>query len=251
MIDVLLITKDMKYSKKLINNISSKNIRVIAIASTFKEIKYSLNSYNADIIVIDLKYSDYIKVKNSKLISECRYKKSVILIKESIIENEIECFVESPYLYKEIEKSNDISDVVNIIKQLATLKENNLINNMENDIEKIIREKIKHELEYLGYNFSHNGTKYIIEAIYVLATIKTYGEDNLEKDIYPLVGNKFDKSTHNIKCNIRNATENMIAECEEEKLRNYLYDYKFIKPGPKRIIFTVLGKLRLKRRENI
>lgn len=142
-----------------------------------------------------------------------------------------------------LKKNDDMNKIVNTLNQLAIEKANNIIVNKNTVEEKIIKEEIKKELEYLGYNFAHNGTKYIIEVIYILYFITSYGDDNLEKDIYPIVGKKYGKSAHNIKCNITNSTETMTFECEEERLKNYLYDYKYIKPGPKRIIYAILGKL--------
>lgn len=84
MVNVLLITKDMKYCKKLINSIckENKNLRISIIANTLKEIKDSLNNYNIDIIIINLKSTDYNKIDSKRIISETRYKKSVILIQE-------------------------------------------------------------------------------------------------------------------------------------------------------------------------
>ena len=44
-------------------------------------------------------------------------------------------------------------------------------------------------------------------------------EENLEKDIYPIISKKCNQTFHNIKCNINRANNAMYYECEEERLK--------------------------------
>lgn len=83
----------------------------------------------------------------------------------------------------------------------------------------------------------------MIETIYLLYISEDYYDDNLEKDIYPIVAEKYGKTAHNIKCNIINATNMMTLECEEEKIMNYLKFNAPYKPGPKTIIFEILNRI--------
>ncbi len=110
--------------------------------------------------------------------------------------------------------------------------------------EDIIKDKIKQELTKLNYNFSYKGTTYLIETIYILYLLDIDCDCILEKDIYPIVAQKFECSTNNIKCNITNSTDKMCYDCDEKKLLKYLGDYKFSKPGPKRIVFAILNKIK-------
>lgn len=245
MINILLVERDMESCKKLIANISKINneVRIFAIANTIKEIKYSLNNYDIDIIILHLDYNEYLTIKDNKLISESKYKNSVILILEkNISKNKFD----GKSIYNCITNSNDINKITNTISNLVQIKQNDFLYNVDKNKEKYIKECIKNELEYLGYSFSYSGTSYLLETIYTLSLLKNYCNDNLEKDIYPLVGAKFHKSAHTVKCNIRNATDMMTYECEEKKLQEYLYEYEFLKPGPKRIIYAILGKLKIK-----
>lgn len=240
MLNVLLVEKDMKYCKKLINNITveNKNIRLCAIASNVEEISFAVSQHNIDIILMDLKFSDYNEIKNKKLISKEQLEDSTIMLLE---QQDVSDILPSKNNY--IIKSNNINEVSKSINKLVISRVSSQRFLKKDSQENIIKKKIKNELRYLGYNLSYNGTKYLIETIYLLYISKDYYDDNLEKDIYPIVAEKYGKTAHNVKCNIINATNMMTLECEEEKLLNYLYLCHFSKPGPKTIISAVLGKI--------
>ena len=72
MVNVLLVEEDMKYCKKLINNITveNKNIRLCAIASNMEEISFAVSNHNIDVILMDFKFSDYKEIKHKKIISK-------------------------------------------------------------------------------------------------------------------------------------------------------------------------------------
>ncbi len=108
----------------------------------------------------------------------------------------------------------------------------------------IVKYKITEELKKLAFNFSYKGTTYLIETIYILYTSIINWDCNLEKEVYPLVAEKYNQSVNNIKCNITNCTDKMCYDCDEKFLVSYLGDYKFSKPGPKRIIFAILKRLK-------
>lgn len=118
-----------------------------------------------------------------------------------------------------------------------------MINNVTSKRENL-RYEIEEELKKLDYNFSYKGTEYLIETIYIMYALMLSYDCNLEKEVYPIVAEKYEQSVNNIKCNITNSTDKMCYDCDEKVLVNYLGDYKFSKPGPKRIIFAILKKLR-------
>ena len=242
MINVLIAEKDMNYCRKLINqiNIKNPNLRICAIANNIKEIIHAIVNQQIDILIINLELLDCKKIKIENYIDKRKYKKSIILLSNKKIgENDIGFNV---YVYDYILKSDDIVDDCKSINNMITTKINFLIN--DNGIEEDkIKEKIKKELQYLGYNLSYNGTKYLIEAIYLLYTSNNYYDDNLERDIYPIIAKKYGKTINAIKCNIINATNSMYYDCEENKLSNYLYNYQYCKPGPKRVIYAILNKI--------
>ena len=107
-----------------------------------------------------------------------------------------------------------------------------------------LRIKIKEELKYLGYNPKYKGTQYIYEVILILLNENLYDySDNLEKNVYPKIASKHNKSINTIKCDIINATDIMICECEENKLMEYLGYFTFSKPGPKKVIESIISRI--------
>lgn len=99
-----------------------------------------------------------------------------------------------------------------------------------------LKEKIACELKKIKYK-SYVGTKYLIEAIYIIIT-EDMEEYDFKKDIYPILAKKYYISEYTVKSNIRNATDKMYYDCEENKLVEYMgYD---LKPTPKRVIESVL-----------
>ena len=84
---------------------------------------------------------------------------------------------------------------------------------------------------------------YLIESIKYLY-FNTYKTDcNLEKEIYPLIGKKYNKTVHNIKCNITNATIQMYQKNNKNKLLEYLNIQKESEIKLKKIILRVLRKI--------
>lgn len=238
MIKILLIEKDEKYCQKLVNYLNTQNntFKIISIINDINEIPYFLLKYNIDIIIADLNFNEYKKLENDYLKIENKYKKSVILISNKKVT------FSSDYIYECILKTENVNKILEILNALINEKKGSITDKSN---ESIIKERIKNELLYLGYNLSHSGTKYLIETIYILYTSENYHNGNLEGVIYPLVGKKFGKSSLDIKCTIRYATNIMSVECSENKLINYLYKDYFSNPGPKKIISTVLEKINL------
>lgn len=240
MINAILIGKDMTYGRMLTSllSIRNSNFRLCGIAKTNSEILFLINSIKVDVIIIDLEEKNIIKIL--KLIYQYTSHCFIILT----IDNEIGLINKDILLNTKVKyniKSNNIMDDVNSINSFLILKSVMQYSDVIN--ERKIRKKIEKELNYLGYNPSHRGTKYITETIYLLYTSKEYLDDNLERDIYPIIAKKFGKTVSNIKVNIKNATEIMYYESEEEKLKEYLRVCYLSKPKAKRMILAILSKI--------
>ena len=223
MINVMLMMKDSTYWKELINNLvlKNENLRVCYIANTLKEFNFAICNYKIDIIIADVKESIFNKILKNESLNKKKFFNSVILINNEININKITTLINILINSKQILKSVEVDD----------------------SAEKRIKKRIKQELEYIGYNPLHFGTKYLIETIYILYTLEDYYDDNLERDIYPIVASKYGKTTHNIKCNIRNATDIMYYENDEKKIMQYLDKSNFQNPTTKEIITVVLNKI--------
>lgn len=226
MINILVIDNNIDYSVKLLNKVSSGNsdIRIVNIANSIEDL-YRLVSINPfDIILIDSKLllSTKLDIYTQNLIN--KYNKSIVVL------------FDKPDLIKKYPKlncalKNNFNDLLNKILGLASNKPES----------QIIKNRIKLELEYLGYNPNHLGTNYLAEIIYIVYC--TNFEGSLEKKIYPYIAKMHKKTVNTVKCNIINATSLMVCECPEDKLLNYLGKYSYLKPGPKTIIYTVINKI--------
>ncbi len=219
--NVLIIEKDMKYCNKLIKVIGNNfDLKFCMISSHYEEIENGLKEFDFNLIIIEYELIDEFKSILEK------YSNIVMVIYSDKGKNEFN------NLY--INKTDSPEEV---LSKLMSLLNNNIINYS-------LKLEIKNELKYLGYNPKYCGTKYLFETIYILLNNEQYNyNDNLEKDIYPIIAKRYGKSVNTIKCNIINATDMMVCECEENKLLEYLGYYDFSKPGPKKIIESIVLRL--------
>ena len=116
---------------------------------------------------------------------------------------------------------------------------------------KNIKNAINEELEYLNYNYDHTGTKYLIDAIYLLYCQESFYKFSLESEVYPIIANKYGDTFSAIKGAIEYATDKMYYECDEGILRDYIEAEEYrgkknknFKPGPKKIIRAVLRRIK-------
>lgn len=241
MINALLVEKDIKNSIELSNTIHMKikNLRISAITNNLSDIKHTLNKHDIDIILMNINSFSNTKIIEKVNFFNNKYKNSVILISNN---KSIKNSISKSYIYNHIINLDNISNLIKPINELVNLKMDNKVYNIKDSKKDIIKNKIKKELVNLKYKLSHKGTQYLIETIYFLYKTPDYYNDNYERDIYPIIGKKFEKSAHNIKCNIINATEKMIFEWKETELLEYLNNPYNSKLGPKRIIEYVLKK---------
>ncbi len=91
--------------------------------------------------------------------------------------------------------------------------------------------------------FSYIGTEYMAEIIYILYHLDRNYNCDFQNEIYPLLACKYETSINNIRSAVAFATEKMFFDCTEEYLKKYINDYKFKKPGPKKIAFSVIKKI--------
>ncbi len=124
------------------------------------------------------------------------------------------------------------------------IERENMVQFMDDKYSEIkIKNKIVQELKKIQYNFSYKGTEYLVDAIYVLYNLKNPKECNLGKEVYPIVAEHYNTVANNIKCNITNSTDKMFYDCDEKILRAYLKEFRFTKPGPKKIMEAVLKRI--------
>ena len=62
------------------------------------------------------------------------------------------------------------------------------------------KEKIIHDFAMLKFNFSRTGTKYLMESIlYSFEHRDEYLHENLEKNVYPVIAEKFNTNPKHVK----------------------------------------------------
>lgn len=105
-----------------------------------------------------------------------------------------------------------------------------------------VETKIENELKKLRYKKSYKGTQYLIYTIYILYKMNNDGNCELKSEVYPIVAQKFNTSVNNIKCNIRNATDKMYYDCEQDIVVRYVKTLQ--KPTPKIVIKSVLRRIK-------
>lgn len=239
LLNMLIVDDDINCAKTLVSYIlkNNKEIRLIDIALDGEEALNIVKNNNVDIILLDLKMP---KVNGIEFINYLSEKN--IIEEDSIIvitgeETLLGKIIKNPLVYcysiKPVEKQSILSKICNLVNQ------KNVIRKTNEELDK----NILKELEYLGYNLSHCGTKYLLDCIKI-DYIKYDGEaENITKQIYPIISKKYHKTNFSIKNNIIKATDYMYNECEEKKLLKYFHYIVDTKPTPKTIIKTIVRKL--------
>lgn len=236
MLNLLIINNNIDYCKSLLNFISenSTQTRVYSIASNLNEGINILNTKLIDIVLINLDCDIRTILDSFKNIEASYsedYNKSFLIVSNNDINK-----ITHKYIYDYISPSSKemhiISSKINEIAEKKSLDINN---------SKLVN-KINCELEYIGYNLSYIGTKYLCESIALIYNNYDNSE-NLKKSIYPILAKKHNKTINNIKCNITKATNAMFYDCEESRLKKYFSFYSITQPKPKLVIYTILNKL--------
>lgn len=110
----------------------------------------------------------------------------------------------------------------------------------ENDI----KERIAKIIVNMGFNFSHIGTKYLIETIEIL-----YDANDLvmlrsvEKKVYTILAQRHSRNASTIKSDIIKATNFMNEQATMRKRREDIFYDAYDKQTPKSVINSVLLKL--------
>lgn len=235
MLKVLIVEDNIFQNKQITNYISQKNenLKVYYIAYTYKEAISIIKKEIVDIIILDLNLPDISGVEIIKFIENNKLSKYI---------NSILVISSADHLFSKICKSQYVFSIINKPYSLHNIQENlNWIS--EHIEEEKIMNKIYKELQFLHYNMSYNGTRYLADTIYELFQNDINLNDNLKKNIYPLVANKYRKSVNTICGNIKQATKCMYLDCDEKIIMQYFNCTNLYYPKLKEIIFTILHKI--------
>lgn len=242
MVNILIADDNIYYAKMIMNIINTdinSNIKVTHIAVDGKETLEILQNNKIDIALLDLKMpiydGTYILEKLNKE-QRKKYEKSII-----VVSGEIEMMYklkiyDQPCVYCILNKVCNISEIVDKINELV--KEKEQIKKISN-----VKNKIIKQLQYLNYNLAHKGTQYLIDSILLIYESGEYDIFNLKEDVYPIVAKKYNKTLHNIKCDINKANDYMYKVCKRERIKRYFRFFDDSKPTVKNVIYTILNKI--------
>ena len=241
MVNVFIIDDNIYEANKIMTHINriSDDIRVIKLSTDINDAIRTLNNdEKIDIILLNLKMPlRNIALNLDKIMPKKRqkYKKSLI------IKLKDKNYVEKKYIINEmvytiLSQQTKIWELCNTINKIIFEK-----NYFEK--RKILKLNIQNELHYLRYNFSHKGTQYLEDIIYIVYTKYSNVIVNMNKDIYPIIARKYNKKIGSIKSNVIRATEAMYYNCEENTIKEYFNNYDIQKPNIKTVINTIILKI--------
>lgn len=227
MLKLVVLIEDLKNVKTLCNSIIRRipSIQLLGTGTNMNEFNQLVDSVQPDLIMMD--YSDFI---NSKYYITSEYKKSKIIFSNTKRPLRNSCNTLC------IWKNAPIEDTIAVISKFISKK----------DLE-LIRKEIIKILENFHFDFKILGTTYLIETIlYCYENRADCVFDNLERNVYPYVAQKFHTSLNNVKWNIIRATEIMnanISILNQKHLPDTLKVNVFEKTTSKQIIGVILANL--------
>ena len=229
MLNLVIINKDLDYSRNLINYLSNVNVnlRVLGILVKIEELFDIMKRNTIDIIIINSNEVCFNFLQDKRIKP---YLKSTILIsksKQTILG-----------VYEHIQNENDIKAIINSVNRLEKIFYTDSVKDC------ILIKAIQDELRYLHIKIGYMGVRYLSEAICLLYNLENSYDLKLEKDIYPIIAQKHHKKVSNIKSNINYAIDMLYAECEENILKDYLNEYSLCKISPKKVIFSILNNVK-------
>lgn len=236
MLNTVIISKDLNYAISLMNSIApNSDIRVIGLLTEIEELEDIIKDSFIDIIMINMENFTYEILLENRIIHA--YLKSIIIISPKNVKKRY-----NRLIYACVEDKNNFAEIYKILCQLS--KTISIERDSEYIRKKIIIEKIRDELKYLKLKISYRGVRYLIESVYILYNLDNYYECNLEKDVYSILAKKYHKKISNIKSNINYTITILYAECEEDKLLEYLQEYSLCRLSPKKVIFSILNNVK-------
>ncbi len=238
MFNLLIVEDDFVQAQHLVNSICKtiSSIRLYNIVSTVEDCINLLKEENKiDIIILDLSLSDTSGLLILKYIENNNIKslENSIIIRTGHIDfiNKIRS---NPYIFSYSFKGSSTDMLIKDIQKLVDNKKF-LIDSTS------LQNQINILLSKLHFNFSHLGTKYLSECIYEALSISDKYNIILEKDLYPVIARKYNKTSYNIKGNIIKSINSMYYDCDEKILKEFLHTTTLSSPPTvKEFITTAL-----------
>ena len=193
MIKILLVQENKENDIEFINSINSLNDRskLYKVVSNKEEMINIFDNNYIDILVIEYNiFKTFNILEFAKIDKIVKY---IIVInrkteKASNISNEKIIFISHEILFETLERFIHLCDNESICTE-----------------ENLIRDKIREELKFIGYNMGYIGSKLLVECIYYFYNEYNSFDEKYIKDTYPIAGKIYHKSANTVKGAIRRA----------------------------------------------
>ncbi len=237
MVNVLIADDNILFSKKLMDEINSDEVRICNLSINGEEtLKILNNKDDIDIILLKLNLPKYDAIQVIDMLSDLKkqqYEDSFIIFSEEKSNGRL---IENQMIHAFLNEKNDINKIIESVNEL--INEKKIKKSLKN-----IRYNVYDELKKLHFNITHKGTQYLIDAINIIYIQDILDNFDLKNDIYPKIAKKYHKSIHTIKADICKATDYMDINCSMEYKRQYFNFMDDIKPTVKVVICAVLNNI--------
>lgn len=235
MLDILMYSEDAVLSQQISTYLLERNkhFRILHVMSEETDLIKMLKTSHFDFLLLITE-----KMENTRIFD---------FLEEFNIENHLESVIvisNNAELRKSLKKNRFLAKALNknsntqyLAKQVSTVIEEKYSYDVN------LKARIAHELYSIGFKPYHKGTGFMIESIYIVYQKEAHLCDNFEKNIYPIVAEKFYTTTSNVKSDIIKSINSMYAECELEKLKKYFHFSTDFRPTTKMIIYTVISNI--------
>lgn len=232
--NIILIENNKTRLKIIINKISQSinDAKIFSIFFDASEAISLCNKNNIDVIIFDGSCQNVSSITLLNIVEKFNNSKPLIIF-----------ILDYKNIPTNLDKKQNIKIIIKKTNDNQIVKE--IITEISNENENLIIEKIKNELKKLKFNFSHIGTNYLIKSIYEIYKLEDNTNVNLSKNIFPIVGDNFNKNPNTIHSGIKRSISNMYYDCEESIINEYFNCYCFDERSKlKEIIFKIISKIK-------
>ena len=232
--NIILIENNKTRLKIIINKISQSinDAKIFSIFFDASEAISLCNKNNIDVIIFDGSCQNVSSITLLNIVEKFNNSKPLIIF-----------ILDYKNIPTNLDKKQNIKIIIKKTNDNQIVKE--IITEISNENENLIIEKIKNELKKLKFNFSHIGTNYLIKSIYEIYKLEDNTNVNLSKNIFPIVGDNFNKNPNTIHSGIKRSISNMYYDCEESIINEYFNCYCFDERLKlKEIIFKIISKIK-------